>query len=421
MLTAIILVSCNGFLYAQESPSGAADTRKDALRIFIDCRRCDMDYIREVMPFINYVREVREAQLYLLMTQESTGSGGTNYTLFFSGQQEFSGMNDTLTYVASPDDTDDITRIGLTKTMGMGLMRYVAKTPIRNNVDIRYEGERQEDPEQVQDRWNYWVFEIETQPEFSIEQSRKGFELENSFEANMITPDWKLENEFEYDYELDVFISERDDENGENVETRTEAERKSWEFDNLTVKSLNDHWSAGLRSEISSSSYRNIDLKIEITPAIEYNFFPYYMSNQKQIRVLYGVGFVYNNYVDTTVYNQIEENLFEHSLDLALQVQQSWGFANISLGYSNYLHDFSKNRIQIDGYIRVRILRGLSISLSGDAALIHNQVELVRGDRSDEEVYLRLRELETNYRFGGRLGITYTFGSIFNNIVNPRF
>lgn len=420
MLIIIMLLSCSGFLIAQESPPPVDNTRKDALRIFIDCRRCDMDYIREVMPFINYVREIREAQLYLLVTQEHTGSGGTRYTLFFSGQQEFSGMDDILTYVANPDDTDDITRIGLTKTMGMGLMRYVAKTPIRDNVIIRYEGEPQENPEQVSDRWNFWVFEIEIQPEFSIEQSRKGIELENSFEANMITPDWKLENEFEFEYELDVFIKEPDDNEG-NVETRTEAERKSWEFENLTVKSLNDHWSAGLRSEISSSSYRNLDIKIQVSPAIEYNIFPYSLSNQKQLRILYGLGFVYNNYVDTTVYNQIEENLFEHSLDLALQVQQSWGSANISLGYSNYLHDFSKNRIQLNGYVQVRILRGLSISLDGDAALIHNQIELARGGRSDEEVYLRLRELETNYRFGWRIGITYTFGSIFNNIVNPRF
>jgi hypothetical protein len=40
---------------------------------------------------------------------------------------------------------------------------------------------------------------------------------------------------------------------------------------------------------------------------------------------------------------------------------------------------------------------------------------------SGTEVLLRLRELATEYSFDFGVGLSYTFGSIYNNVVNPRF
>ena len=38
-----------------------------------------------------------------------------------------------------------------------------------------------------------------------------------------------------------------------------------------------------------------------------------------------------------------------------------------------------------------------------------------------EEILLRLRELQSDYEYGFSISLTYTFGSIFSSIVNPRF
>jgi hypothetical protein len=38
-----------------------------------------------------------------------------------------------------------------------------------------------------------------------------------------------------------------------------------------------------------------------------------------------------------------------------------------------------------------------------------------------EEILLRQKQLNTAYELAGNIGITYTFGSIYNNVVNPRF
>ena len=69
----------------------------------------------------------------------------------------------------------------------------------------------------------------------------------------------------------------------------------------------------------------------------------------------------------------------------------------------------------------MRITQGLSIELGGNVAFIHNQLNLPRGDADLEEVLLRRRQLETNYQAGLSFGFRYRFGSIYNNVVNPRF
>jgi hypothetical protein len=38
-----------------------------------------------------------------------------------------------------------------------------------------------------------------------------------------------------------------------------------------------------------------------------------------------------------------------------------------------------------------------------------------------EEVLLQRRQLETGYSYFFSVGLSYTFGSIFTNVVNPRF
>ena len=408
-------------LRSQTNEQPVDTTRRNAIRLFMDCQGCDMNYIREEMPYINYVRDVKEAQVYLMITRQRTGSGGMEYTLFYSGQQALSGMKDTLTYNASPDDTNDITRSGLTNTLALGLMRYVAKTPIKNEVQVRYTGVPQEEPEQLADKWDYWVFEISTRPRFDIEKSVESYSLSNYLSADRVTPDWKIEFGVNHSYSKNIYIRERFDSLGNPYETRTDAVRSSWSANNLTVKSLSEHWSAGFWTGMSSSTYNNIKFKAFFAPAIEYNIFPYEQSNQRQFTFLYGIGYTYNNYNDTTIYNKAYERLFEQSLSVGMRVQQKWGYVNFYAEVSNYLHDFKKNQVRFDGSINLRIFKGLSLNINGGVAFIHNQIELPKGNISDEDLYLRLRALETGFRYDGSVGISYTFGSIYNNIVNTRF
>ncbi len=394
---------------AQEvSPTNSL--RKDAVKLFIDCSYCDMNHIRREIPYVNYVRDVKEAQLYLRETMENTGSGGRQYSFLFIGQKKFEGMNDTLIYTTRPDDTSEHRRQGRTNMIKMGLMRYVARTPIYKEVSIKHTGKIEE--EQVSDKWNNWVFELETRPRFESEESFKEFSIDNSIMANKITPDWKLEFELEHEINRTKYTYDN--------ETHTK-ERTEIKFENLTVKSLGEHWSVGNRLSLLTSTFSNMEFNATILPSIEYNLFPYSESTHHQLRFLYGIGASINHYNDTTVYGKMEETLGQQQLKIAYQVQEKWGSINISLEGSNYLHDFSKNKIELDGYITVRIVKGLSLSVRGGIARIRDQLSLAKGDYSEADVLLQLQELATDYSVDGGLGLTYTFGSIFNNVVNPRF
>jgi hypothetical protein len=160
---------------------------------------------------------------------------------------------------------------------------------------------------------------------------------------------------------------------------------------------------------------------LNIMPGIEYDLFPYSESTRRQLRILYSIGYSYANYTDTTIYNLTKEGHLQHSLSAAYEVVQKWGSINVNINYSNYLHDWSKNNLSAYGGINLRVAKGLSVSFGGSASLIHDQLGLVKGGATTEEVLLRRKELATQFQYFGSFGLTFTFGSIYNNVVNPRF
>jgi hypothetical protein len=52
---------------------------------------------------------------------------------------------------------------------------------------------------------------------------------------------------------------------------------------------------------------------------------------------------------------------------------------------------------------------------------VHDQLYLPKGDTSIEDLLLRRRKLATTYEISGRFGFRFTFGSIYNSVVNERF
>ena len=92
----------------------------------------------------------------------------------------------------------------------------------------------------------------------------------------------------------------------------------------------------------------------------------------------------------------------------------------MGMNASQYLQDLDRYAVEFNGSVEVRITQGLSIELGGNVAFIYNQLNLPKGDADLEEVLLRRRLLETDYEAGFSVGFRYRFGSIFNNVVNPR-
>jgi len=410
-LTLVFLSTLFSFTaLAQEDPSVKENLRKDAVKVFIDCNSCDMNYTRQEIPWVNYMRDVREAQVYVLVTRQNSGNGGDLYTYTFQGMEQYAGMNDTLVYTSNPYETSTEIRERRTNLLKAGLIRFASRTPLIHEIGISHGDELEQ--EEVIDRWRNWVFEISTGPEYTAEESYKRMEISNSLSITKITPDIKFEVDFDQSYVRQRFIEDDLD---------TTYVRSFERLENLFVKSLGDHWSAGMIWEIKTSTSENYDFNTMIMPSIEYDLFPYAEATHRQLRFLYGIGYQFNDYTDTTIYNMTRENLFGHQLRVAYQVQKKWGSISFSLRGMNYFHDFSKHMVAADLFTRIRVFKGLSLTLNLEAARINDQLNLRKGELSEAERLLRLREQATGYEVQTGIGLSYTFGSIYNNIVNPRF
>lgn len=394
----------------QTQAASSEEWKKTALTIFLDCGFCDIEYIKTEITFVNYVRDRKEAQVHVLFSLQNTGSGGREYTLTFLGQREYAGEDDVLTYYSHKTDTEESIRLGLVQTLKLGLMRYVAKTPISRRISISLKDEVK--PTSVVDRWNFWVFSLSAYGFVSGQKSVTYSSVYGNFSANRVTPEFKLRmsaaaSRYFNKYDLD----------GE----RFESSMNSRSLNGLGVKSLGDHWSLGAYASLSSSSYSNIRFALRAAPAVEYNIFPYSQSTRRQLRFLYKLNFDAVKYEAETIYLKIRENLWSQALSMTLEMKEKWGTIGTSLEGSHYLHDAGKYHLRLNSEVSLQLYKGLTFNLYGSVSRIHDQLSLPKGGASLEDILLMRKQLATFYEYYFSVGLSYTFGSIYSNVVNPRF
>jgi hypothetical protein len=405
-----------------QTPDSARAAQDSALRVFLDCPDsfCDFAYYRTEITFVNWVRDRGFAQVHLLITTQRTG-GGAEYTLSFIGLERFAGAEDTLRYISRSTETDDDIRKGLARTMRLGLVRFAARTPVAARIEISYSAPAGT-AAQVRDPWNYWVFNLRMNSNFFGEKTYKARYISGQVSANRITEAWKFTWSANQSYSQTDFTVPDFDSTGTQIgEHVVKNITRSSGSDVLLVKSLGGHWSAGTRASVFSSTYSNQDIALKIGPAIEFDVFPYSQSTRKLLTLRYAVTLASFNYRDSTIFDKLSETLATQSLSVSLDVKQPWGSAGVSVEGSHYLHDFSKNNLQFFGNGNFRVYKGLSVDFFGFVELIHDQLSIRKGGASEQEVLLRRRQLATSYIYQGFVGLRYTFGSKFANVVNPRF
>jgi hypothetical protein len=411
ILTRLTLLVALGLV----APSAQAQTTGRAFGFFLDCRdlNCDPDFYRQEIAFVDHVRDRTAADVHLLVTQQQTGGGGNAYTLAFYGQLRFDGVSDTLTLVIPQGSTEDEQRRALVRRIRLGLARYLARTPEGERAAVTLASSGPTVPSRAtRDPWNAWVFETEAQVELEQERSSSNTELGLDIRADRITENWKTRLSIGGDYEGESF-----DIDGERIT----SVRRDFGANVMQVRSLGRHWSAGLRLAAGSSTFQNQRLGVVIAPAVEYDLYPYDEATRRQLYIQYAVGGRSFRYEDTTVYFKLRETLPFESLHLSYMQKQTWGSINAQVAGYHFLHDLGKSRLDFNAGASLRIIKGLSFEFYGEYAVIHDQLYLPKGDLTREEVLLRQTQLATGYQAQIFAGLSYTFGSVFNNVVNPRF
>lgn len=400
---------------AEQAPANGADI----LRVFLDCGPCDDDHLRREIAFVNYVRDLPDAQVHVLVTREFTGGGGRAWTMDFYGLDEFEGLNDQIVFFTSQDDTDDRERRTVAQMLSLGLVRYAAQTPLGQQLQVSAAtsggplGARSVATAQPEDDpWDFWVFRARVNGRFEAEERASTRSISSSFSANRDTEDWRMR--------FGVFSNHRRD-----GFTLTDSEftsvQRNTSVDVRFIRSIGEHMGVGVGGSAISSSFRNQDLTLRAAPAVQYNFFPYNESTRRQFTVMYTAGYNTFRFTEPTIFDRTEERRLNHAVQTSYEVNEPWGESELTLEFSQFLDAPDQRRLVAFGEVDIRLFRGFFLTLEADSSLIRDQIYLPREAATDQEILVRRRQLATDYEWEFRIGFTYSFGSIFNNVVNSRF
>jgi len=391
------------------------------LKVFIDCSRvgCDHTFIRSQIRIVDFLLDSEASDVHILITAQQAGNGGRQYEMLFYGQHKYDYYNDTLYFTTSANATDNEIRKQMVKGIMTGIAPLVARTAYGSAISIDMKGTDSSNSlgnVVTKDKWNYWTFNVGLDGRLNVDKNYKSNRFSSDFNADRTTEDLKVgfrvygsKNHSVYQYE---------DSTGTSKYT---VNNSNYGFFNNLVKSMATHWSYGYQVSFSNNTYSNFKSKIYFSPAIEYNVYPYSEVNNRFFVFRYGVDVAKNHYYDTTIYNKIKETLYGHKLSAALILNQKWGSFYSGVYYRNYFSDWRLNNMGIDVNVNVRVTGGLSFYIHTNGSIVHDQVYLVKGDVSEQDLLIKTRQLGSSYNYNLYFGVNFRFGSKLNNFVNPRF
>lgn len=387
----------------------------EALRLYLDCDwGCDFTFLRSQVTYVNWVRDRRNAEVHILVTIQS-GGNSREYTFNFIGLERFEGVDQRLIHTSSFTDTDDERRRGIQRLLELGLVRYVLETPQAEGLAVEFEnGEEQGEPHTlvVDDPWNHWVYRLRLNTDFRSEDRRDSQSYQASASAGRTTDLWRMGMGVFYSYRESNFEFE-DGSTFKNVS-------RSTNYFGQVIRTLAPHWGVGVGASSRESTFLNLENSYRAAAAIEYNYFPYSESSEREFTFAYFIGGTSLDYEEITVFDKLEETFTDQGAYIAFGMERPWGEAHLDLQYSHFIDDFDRSRIEFSTDIEYHIVRGLSFDVYAGISRIRDQIYLPKGGATDAEVLVARRQLETDLSFRGGIQLRYTFGSIYNNVVNSR-
>ncbi|MGB4705414.1 MAG: hypothetical protein WBI18_10135 [Candidatus Saccharicenans sp.] len=381
----------------------------EELRVFLRQALLPVEELREKIEFAVLVTGPEEANVVVEATEE-TRNGQRWLIITFTGQKEFAGKKYQAELRLPPGADPEKQKIEISKAIRTGLVPLAGRTPAASRMKIRLEEEVS--PTAVVDPWNFWVFSLSANSFLNGEKSYSHQSVYGNFSASRVTPEWKIRLSVSGNFNRDKF----------NYEDLTFTSKShGYSFRALIAKSLGQHWSIGSFASVTSSTYRNIKFSSRLEPAIEYNFFPYSQSTRRQLRLTYSFSLGPAYYFEETIFDRTKEFLVQENLSLTLELKQKWGTITTGIESSHYFHDFSKYRLEFNTDLSVRLFRGFSVNVYGSYSRIHDLISIAKAGASWEDVLLMRKQLATSYDYYFSVGLSYSWGSIFSRVVNPRF
>ena len=303
----------------------------EQVSIFLDCRVCDNEYLRQNLGNTQFVRDQFLGDVHVFVVTQRNGAGGRSYEMEFIGKKEFEAITYKLTFSTDANMTRDEERQRVLEYLKLGLVRYwIEKGTIADvKVSVPVPEEEKEDVEE-DDPWDYWLFQVGAGGFFDGQEQSRFSNININFSARRVTEKNKFSLRARFSESRNIFEFEGEEIVGIN-------DRK---FLNVSdIISINDHWSYGFFGSIGSSTFNNTDLSWTFRPALEYSFFDYVDSAKKQLTISYRNGIRFNEYIERTVFNKTDEYLWEHGVQLGGRINQEWGNLNAEVSYNQFLNE----------------------------------------------------------------------------------
>lgn len=392
------------------------------LKVFIDCKniRCDNNFIRTEITLVDFVLDRIAADVHILITAVRTGNGGNSIQYIFFGRNSYERFSDTLTGFVSPNTTEFERRTEIVTKIKFGLSPFVSQSPFSQYMTIDMKAGNlplnAESSQPTVDKWNYWIYNIGSDGNYNADQVYKSTQLYSHLSANRTTNKLKVGFSINGGYNNTSYTYE--DTGGL---TKNIVINSNYSFHHSLIKSISGRWSAGYEADYSNNTFSNNKSRKYFRASVEYAIFPYTEVNNKFFTLSYGLDVRHNKYYDTTIYNELSEVLLGHRTQAYLSLKQKWGTINSSITYSNFFKDWGLNHLTAALNVNVRVTGGLSFYIYSQGGLVKDQLYLVKGAASEEDILIKRRQIASAYNFHTAVGLNFRFGSILNNFVNPRF
>jgi hypothetical protein len=384
------------------------------LNLFLNCQvsKCYNDYLRTELSMFNFVRDQAEADVLILLTSTNTASGGRNYQIFFENNNQNIVKKDTLSFSLKQDATDDQTRKAILNTLSVGLLKYLNNNNLTENVKVVFAKNNNKLKHPKPDKWRNWVFGLGANGRLNGESNRKNVATDGNFRGGRTTEKSKFSF---YSYYNQRTNSVKVDSTFNTVKVN------DYGFNSLFVRAFSNHWSAGGFVKGFHSVYQNIKFSKSIAPALEYSVFPVQDFTRKQFRWIYQAGVRDFDYLESTVFDKMEETIPYQQLTGIVGFTENWGNFSAEVSGYQYLHVPDLYRLSLELDLTLRVAQGLSVRFYGNGSQINNQISLPKVSADATNVLLGGRQLATSFSYTTSFGINYTFGSVNNSVVNPRF
>ena len=399
---------------AAPDPRGPSQTARP--KLYLSCPRTCFDlYLRQELNYFDFARDPELADFTLVIARQPAGNGGERFSVTLVPRVPKLGRAapPSRTFLAAPGAAALTSRQQLLQTILRELQLALADTPHEKAFMLKLPNRDGSALGALADPWNYWVATPEVRGEGEGGSGYYFMDLTGSLTLRRITESSKLRLRGAY---LRRFTSYRLEDG-----TRVYGDVHGWEARAVYARSVGKRWALGGTFTARGNQFENLRAHLNGGPLLEYNLFPYAQNASEQIRFAYQIGAWANWYNEINQPGLMHEVRPYHALSVIADVNQAFGSVQWVGQINSFLDAPRLFRLSTGVLLGLRLLEGLAINLEGQAALVRDQISLRQRPVTDLELLLWTAQQQTDYTFQLKFGVSYTFGSVHNTIVNPRF